>query len=93
MDQKTIYLWKLGITALFRHLQRKRGLNECSAWALLKKEVYKIDPVCKHSSLRIVEQVLLEDYTPSIEEAVEMSKAYPSETPVLDAFNTLLVDM
>ena len=92
MDKKTIELWKIGITALFKHLQRKRGVNECCALALLKKEIYKIDPVCKHSSLQIIEQVLLEDYTPTIEEAVEMVKAYPSQTPLIDAFNTLLMD-
>ena len=85
-------LWQKAVRALFKHLQRKTGLNEVDAWTLLRVEITKTHPDRTEEELEMTRAVLFEEKELSIQVAAYLDGRFKHTTPLVDAFIALLSD-
>ena len=90
-NTEAVIKWYTGIQTIFKHVQESNNWSKQEAWDKLKIELINAvgEGELIPDDLEWVEGLLLYGNTPTIEEAIRISKRYPDSTPLIDSLAKL----
>ena len=90
-NREAVIKWYEGIQTIFKHLQVSNNWSKQQAWDKLKIELINAvgEGELIPDDLDWVKGLLLYGNTPTIEEAIRISKRYPDSTPLIDSLAKL----
>lgn len=92
LNAKVVGLWAQGLRALFRIYTAAKGEDRRDLAIRACQKAKELHPDVRREDQEMVLALLLEGYTPTLEEAQEVNDFYEGRTPLMDALKALITE-